>query len=141
MKTASRSLSRTLACGALFLTLALLPLGCGDAASGASGTPVGPVLPPEQVRAQLVVERNPPEINSVTRLGSYHFYDFASLALPAALPTIEALPTSNGLPGYVIQAWHIDGRRVLILRGMPTEVAGSVPAAPPEDEDAPTLQD
>lgn len=98
-------------------------------------------LPPEQVRAQLVVERNPPEINSVTRLGSYYFYDFASLALPAALPTIEALPTSNGLPGYVIQAWHIDGRRVLILRGMPTEVAGSVPAAPPEDEDAPTLQD
>ena len=51
MKTASRSLSRTLACGALFSTLALLPLGCGDAASGASGTPAGPVLPPEQVRA------------------------------------------------------------------------------------------
>ena len=51
MKTASRSLSRTLACGALFSTLALLPLGCGDAASGASGMPAGPVLPPEQVRA------------------------------------------------------------------------------------------
>ncbi|HNP84812.1 MAG TPA: glycosyltransferase family 39 protein [Kouleothrix sp.] len=81
------------------------------------------VLPPAEAQAQIVVERHPPEINSVVQLGKYHFVDFVEQQVPAQLPTLEALPTRLGAPGYLIQEWQHNGQRVLVMRGMPTEIA------------------
>ena len=81
------------------------------------------VLPPAEAQAQIVVERHPPEINSVVQLGKYHFVDFVEQQVPAQLPTLEALPTRLGAPGYLLQEWQHNGQRVLVMRGMPTEIA------------------
>ena len=51
MMNVSRSACRPRASALPMLALALLALGCGDAAGTSSGVPAGPVLPPEQVRA------------------------------------------------------------------------------------------
>ena len=63
-------------------------------------------MPPAQSQALLVVERNPPQINNVTSIGKYHFVDFDPRGIPLDLPVLEALPTSNGGPGYLLQEWR-----------------------------------
>jgi len=84
-------------------------------------------MPPAESQARLVVERNPPQINNVTSIGQYRFIDFAPRAIPLDLPVLEALPTSGGGPGYLLQEWRHDNRRILLVRSMTTHV--------PEDTD------
>jgi len=84
-------------------------------------------MPPDESQALLVVERNPPQINNVTSIGQYRFVDFDPLAIPLDLPVLEALPTSRGGPGYLLQEWRHDNRRILLVRSMTTHV--------PEDRD------
>jgi hypothetical protein len=79
-------------------------------------------LPPAEVQARLVVERNPPEINNVTSIGQYRFVDFAPRAVPLDLPVLEALPTAGGGPGYLLQEWRLADRRILLVRSMTTHV-------------------
>jgi hypothetical protein len=79
-------------------------------------------LPPADVQARLVVERNPPEINNVTGIGQYRFVDFAPRGVPLELPVLEALPTSGAGPGYLLQEWRPDNRRILLVRSMTTHV-------------------
>jgi hypothetical protein len=79
-------------------------------------------MTPAELQAQLVVERNPPQINNVTSIGQYHFVDFAPRGIPLDLPVIEALPTSGGGPGYLLQEWRPDNRRILLVRSMTTHV-------------------
>jgi 4-amino-4-deoxy-L-arabinose transferase-like glycosyltransferase len=79
-------------------------------------------MPPAESQAQLVIERNPPQINNVTRIGQYHFVDFDPRGIPLDLPVLEALPTSSGGPGYLLQEWHTSGRRILLVRSMTTHV-------------------
>jgi 4-amino-4-deoxy-L-arabinose transferase-like glycosyltransferase len=80
-----------------------------------------PMLPAES-QALLVVERNPPQINNVTSIGQYHFVDFAPRGIPLDLPVLEALPTTAGGPGYLLQEWRPDDRRILLVRSMTTHV-------------------
>jgi hypothetical protein len=35
---------------------------------------------------------------------------------------LEALPTSGGGPGYLLQEWRRDDRRILLVRSMTTHV-------------------
>jgi hypothetical protein len=79
-------------------------------------------MPPAQSQALLVVERNPPQINNVTSIGQYRFLDFDPRGIPLDLPVLEALPTSGGGPGYLLQEWRTDNRRILIVRSMTTHV-------------------
>jgi 4-amino-4-deoxy-L-arabinose transferase-like glycosyltransferase len=79
-------------------------------------------LPPAQAQAQIVVERQPPAINSITRLGQYAFADLKGTSVPQNLPVVEAVPTRDGGPGYLIQEWQHDDRRVLVVRGMTTQM-------------------
>jgi 4-amino-4-deoxy-L-arabinose transferase-like glycosyltransferase len=79
-------------------------------------------MPPAESQARLVVERNPPQINNVTSIGQYHFVDFAPRAIPLDLPVLEALPTSGGGPGYLLQEWQYNNRRILLVRSMTTHV-------------------
>ncbi len=79
-------------------------------------------MPPAESQALLVVERNPPQINNVTSIGRYHFVDFDPLAIPLDLPVLEALPTSGGGPGYLLQEWRHDNQRILLVRSMTTHV-------------------
>jgi 4-amino-4-deoxy-L-arabinose transferase-like glycosyltransferase len=79
-------------------------------------------MPPADSQAQLVVERNPPQINNVTSIGQYRFVDFAPRGIPLDLPVLEALPTSDGGPGYLLQEWRLDNRRILLVRSMTTHV-------------------
>jgi len=79
-------------------------------------------MPPTESQAQLVVERNPPQINNVTSIGHYRFADFDPRGIPLDLPVLEALPTSNGGPGYLLQEWRHDNRRILVVRSMTTRV-------------------
>lgn len=85
-------------------------------------------MPTAEAAAAIRVQRDPPQINNVTEIGRYHFGDFVHMGVPEALPAIVALPTSHGLPGYLAQEWQHDGRRWLVVRGMPTALA-----APPDD--------
>ena len=80
-------------------------------------------LPPAEAERAIVVERDPPQINNVTTIGRYRFGDFVHMQVPEALPTLEALPTSRGLPGYLAQEWQHGGQRWLVVRGMPTGIA------------------
>ena len=77
---------------------------------------------PEEAQSSLTILRQPPAINSVTQLGRYHFGDFKALGIPLNLPVVEALPTQDGGPGYLIQEWRRDDRTVLIVRGMTTHI-------------------
>ena len=77
---------------------------------------------PAETQTELLVERRPPAINKVTQIGRYHFADFPPLRVPAALPVLDALPTRDGGPGYLIQEWKRAGRRILIVRGMTTQI-------------------
>jgi 4-amino-4-deoxy-L-arabinose transferase-like glycosyltransferase len=79
-------------------------------------------MPPAESQARLVVERNPPQINNVTSIGHYRFVDFAPRGIPLDLPVLEALPTSGGGPGYLLQEWQLDNRRLLLVRSMTTQV-------------------
>jgi 4-amino-4-deoxy-L-arabinose transferase-like glycosyltransferase len=79
-------------------------------------------MPPAESQALLVVERNPPQINNVTSIGQYRFVDFDPRGIPLDLPVLEALPTSGGGPGYLLQEWRTDNRRILIVRSMTTHV-------------------
>src|SRR5215213_1038796 len=79
-------------------------------------------MPPAESQALLVVERNPPQINNVTSIGPYHFVDFAPRGIPLDLPVLEALPTSDGGPGYLLQEWRFGNRRILLVRSMTTHV-------------------
>jgi hypothetical protein len=79
-------------------------------------------MPPAESQARLVVERNPPQINNVTSIGQYHFVDFAPRAIPLDLPVLEALPTSGGGPGYLLQEWQHNNHRILLVRSMTTHV-------------------
>ncbi|HJZ48995.1 MAG TPA: glycosyltransferase family 39 protein [Roseiflexaceae bacterium] len=79
-------------------------------------------MSPAEAQARLVVERNPPQINNVTSIGQYHFVDFAPQSVPLDLPVLEALPTSGGGPGYLLQEWRPDKRRILLVRSMTTHV-------------------
>jgi hypothetical protein len=77
-------------------------------------------VPPAEAQASLVVLRHPPAINTVTQLERYHFGDFRALGIPQNLAVLEALPTTNGGPGYLIQEWRRGDHPVLIVRGMTT---------------------
>ena len=79
-------------------------------------------LPPAEAQALLEVERRPPEINRVLRMGRYRFTDFAPQGVPWNLPAAEALPTRNGGPGYLLQEWQQGSRRILLVRSMTTEL-------------------
>lgn len=79
-------------------------------------------LPPAESQALIEVERRPPEINRVLRMGRYRFTDFAPQGVPWNLPAAEALPTRNGGPGYLLQEWQHDSRRILLVRSMTTEL-------------------
>ncbi|MDQ2997005.1 MAG: glycosyltransferase family 39 protein, partial [Chloroflexota bacterium] len=79
-------------------------------------------MPPAESQALLVVERNPPQINNVTSIGQYRFVDFAPRRIPLDLPVLEALPTTDGGPGYLLQEWRVDNRRILLVRSMTTHV-------------------
>lgn len=79
-------------------------------------------LPPAESQALIEVERRPPEINRVLRMGRYRFTDFAPQGVPWNLPAAEALPTRNGGPGYLLQEWQHEGRRILLVRSMTTEL-------------------
>jgi 4-amino-4-deoxy-L-arabinose transferase-like glycosyltransferase len=79
-------------------------------------------MSPAESQARLVVERNPPQINNVTSIGQYHFVDFAPRGIPLDLPVLEALPTAGGGPGYLLQEWRPDNRRILLVRSMTTHV-------------------
>jgi 4-amino-4-deoxy-L-arabinose transferase-like glycosyltransferase len=79
-------------------------------------------MPPAEAQASLVVLRQPPAINTVTQLGRYHFGDFGGLGIPQNLAVLEALPTSDGGPGYLIQEWRRGDQRVLVVRGMTTHI-------------------
>jgi len=79
-------------------------------------------MPPAESQALLVVERNPPHINNVTSIGKYRFVDFDPRGIPLDLPVLEALPTPGGGPGYLLQEWQTDNRRILIVRSMTTHV-------------------
>ncbi len=80
---------------------------------------------PAETQAELIIQRNPPAINKVIQIGRYHFADFPALHVPAQLPVLEALPTRDGDPGYLIQVWKHSGRRILIVRGMSTQIQDS----------------
>ena len=75
-------------------------------------------LPPDQAQDEIVVIRQPGHLNRVTSIGPYHFASLA--ALPADLPTLEAVPDRFGGPAFVVQAWQQAGKRVLIVRRMST---------------------
>jgi 4-amino-4-deoxy-L-arabinose transferase-like glycosyltransferase len=79
-------------------------------------------MSPAESQARLVVERHPPQINTVTGIGQYRFIDFAPRAIPLDLPVLEALPTSGGGPGYLLQEWWHDNHRLLLVRSMTTHV-------------------
>jgi 4-amino-4-deoxy-L-arabinose transferase-like glycosyltransferase len=79
-------------------------------------------MPPAESQALLVVERNPPQINNVTSIGKYRFVDFDPRGIPLDLPVLEALPTSGGGPGYLLQEWRTGSRRILVVRSMTTHV-------------------
>jgi 4-amino-4-deoxy-L-arabinose transferase-like glycosyltransferase len=79
-------------------------------------------MPPAESQALLAVDRNPPQINNVTSIGQYRFVDFKPRAIPLDLPVLEALPTSAGGPGYLLQEWQLDDRRILLVRSMTTHV-------------------
>jgi hypothetical protein len=52
----------------------------------------------------------------VARIGKYRF--LALTAIPRDLPLLEALPNQYGQPGFVVQRWERDGKRLLIVRRM-----------------------
>jgi len=66
--------------------------------------------------AQIHVQHGRTTFNTVTALGQYRFTNLA--ALPNDLPVREALPTNIGGPGFVLQEWSADGRKILIVRRM-----------------------
>jgi hypothetical protein len=73
-------------------------------------------MPPAQAQAEIRVRHGRTTFNTVTALGRYRFSNLA--ALPSDLPVIEALPTNIGGPGFVLQEWRADGRKILIVRRM-----------------------
>jgi hypothetical protein len=73
-------------------------------------------LPPAEAQARIVVDRPRTTFNTVTQLGIYRFTSLAGV--PADLPVLEAIPTSLGEPGYLLQVWQQDARRILVLRRM-----------------------
>jgi hypothetical protein len=73
-------------------------------------------MPPAQAQAQIRVQHGRTTFNTVTALGQYRFTNLA--ALPNDLPVREALPTNIGGPGFVLQEWSADGRKILIVRRM-----------------------
>jgi 4-amino-4-deoxy-L-arabinose transferase-like glycosyltransferase len=79
-------------------------------------------MPPAEAQAQLVFKRNPPHINNVTSIGPYHFRDLDPAQVPLDLPALEAIPTQNSGPGYLLQEWRHENRRVLVVRSMTTQV-------------------
>jgi len=78
-------------------------------------------MPPAEAQARIEVERQPPHVNNVTRIGRYAFGDFRALRVPQRLPVVEAIPTRYGGPGYLLQEWKRNGRRVLVVRSMTTQ--------------------
>jgi len=79
-------------------------------------------VPPAEAQANIMILRQPPAINTVTQLGRYHFGDFRALGIPQNVAVIEALPTHDGAPGYLIQEWRRGDHRMLIVRGMTTHI-------------------
>ncbi|HET9224618.1 MAG TPA: hypothetical protein VFO07_19045 [Roseiflexaceae bacterium] len=73
-------------------------------------------MPPAQAQAQIRVQHGRTTFNTVTALGQYRFTNLARL--PNDLPVREALPTNIGGPGFVLQEWSADGRKILIVRRM-----------------------
>lgn len=73
-------------------------------------------LPPATAQTQISVERRPGQPNVVARIGKYRF--LALTAIPRDLPLLEALPDQYGQPGFVVQRWERDGKRLLIVRRM-----------------------
>jgi hypothetical protein len=73
-------------------------------------------MPPAQAQAQIHVQHGRTTFNTVTALGQYRFTNLA--ALPNDLPVREALPTNIGGPGFVLQEWSDDKRKILIVRRM-----------------------
>lgn len=73
-------------------------------------------MPPALAQAEIRVQHGRTTFNTVTALGQYHFTNLA--ALPNDLPVLEALPTNVGGPGFVLQEWRADGRKILIVRRM-----------------------
>jgi hypothetical protein len=73
-------------------------------------------MPPAQAQAQIRVQHGRTTFNTVTALGQYRFTNLASL--PNDLPVRQALPTNIGGPGFVLQEWSVEGRKILIVRRM-----------------------
>jgi 4-amino-4-deoxy-L-arabinose transferase-like glycosyltransferase len=73
-------------------------------------------MPPAQAQAQIEVQHGHTTFNTITAIGRYQFRNLA--ALPGDLPVVEALPTGIGGPGFVLQEWRPDRRRVLLVRRM-----------------------
>jgi hypothetical protein len=73
-------------------------------------------MPPEQAQAQIKVIHGVTTFNTVTSIGRYHFANLA--AIPNDIPVVETVLTSIGGPGFVLQEWQQDRRRVLLVRRM-----------------------
>lgn len=73
-------------------------------------------MPPAESQALTRVLRRPGEPHFVEQIGRYHFGDLS--AWPIDLPTVESIPDRFGVAGYIMQEREVDGKRLLVLRGM-----------------------
>jgi hypothetical protein len=73
-------------------------------------------MPPAQAQALIEVNRGGDSFNMVTGIGTYRFTDLKPL--PQNLPTLAAITNRLGGPGFLVQEWRQDGKRILIVQRM-----------------------
>jgi len=73
-------------------------------------------VPAAQAQATIIVERPGTTFNTVRQVGKYRFTDVKPI--PNDLPALVATVNSLGDPGFLIQEWRDQGKRVLLLRRM-----------------------
>jgi hypothetical protein len=73
-------------------------------------------VPAAEAQATIVVDRPGTTFNTVRQVGKYRFTDVKPI--PNDLPALVATVNSLGDPGFLIQEWRADGKRVLLLRRM-----------------------
>jgi 4-amino-4-deoxy-L-arabinose transferase-like glycosyltransferase len=73
-------------------------------------------VPAAEAQATIVVDRPGTTFNTVRQVGKYRFTDVKPI--PNDLPALVATVNSLGEPGFLIQEWRADGKRVLLLRRM-----------------------
>jgi 4-amino-4-deoxy-L-arabinose transferase-like glycosyltransferase len=73
-------------------------------------------MPPAEAQALIDVSHGRTTFNTIHSIGKYRFTNLSGP--PADLPVIEAMPTSLGRPGYVLQEYQNEGERILLVRRM-----------------------